>query len=232
MNDWILLRLNYLLEGSNQSDNTGQIPKCAKYKKTFLNLQTGQVCEITDLQSKKCKRNYFLNLFLNVYQKCFKSKTVSILGFIVYQEYYGSVTKFINTISRKLKRKGVERLGYVWVRDIGENRFEKHFHLLIATSKMDSPIFHAIFHNKRHNKYKLEFMDSMKGIKNYLKEKELYGIGKQRSFSKSRKFQMISNKSSKIKQVNAELTHIKGSKIHIDKPHYTTITDGYELKQF
>ena len=127
----------------------------AKYKKTFLNSSTGELVSITDLQSNIYKRNKFIKLFMEVYLKHFKNKSISILCFVVYPNRYGTISKFTNTISRKLKRKGISRLGYIWVRDVGNERFEKHFHYLLATSrindnllnKLDRPSEHGVVQN-------------------------------------------------------------------------------------
>jgi hypothetical protein len=127
MNHWNLMNIRYLSEGSKKSDNIGQTPLTAKYKKTFLNKETGQICEVTDLESKIYKRNNCVKLFFSVYTKYFVKKSLSILTAVVNQDEYQSITKFVNTITRKLKRKGVDRLGYVWVRDVGDEIFHKHY---------------------------------------------------------------------------------------------------------
>ena len=188
MNDWILTKLVYLSEGSTDSNNMGQIPLKAKYKKTFLNSSTGELVSITDLQSKIHKRNKFIQLFMEAYLRHFKNKSISILCFVVYPNRYENISKFTNSISRKLKRKEISRLGYVWVRDIGDERFEKHFHYLLATSRIDADLFYELFHKKNHNDYEVEFMKTDNGMKKYINKKDLYGEKKQRSFGKSRLF--------------------------------------------
>ena len=187
MNNWEFYNVNYL-GTSIINDNTGQIPHQAKYRIIYVNTDTGELSSITDLESKKYKRNKCLELFHNVYNKHFKAKKISIFSVVVNEEEYGSISKFINTITRKLKRKGIERFGYVWVRDIGEIKFQKHFHIIIATSKVEKKLFNTLFNKKQHNAYNIEFMNSSKGIINYIKEKELYGKKRQRTFGKSRFF--------------------------------------------
>jgi hypothetical protein len=188
MNDWRLIKLVYLSEGLTNSNNMGQIPIKAKFKKTFLNSTTGELVSITDLQSKLHKRNKFIKLFMEVYLKHFKNKSISILSFVVYPKKYDSITKFTNTISRKLKREGISRLGYVWVRDIGDKKFEKHFHYLLATSRIDKVLFKKLFRTKKQNDYKVVFITTDDGMANYINKKDLYGEKKQRSFGKSRQF--------------------------------------------
>ena len=194
MSEWALRKIRYLSEGSNKSVNTGQTPILPKYQKTFLNIETGELNEITDLQSKIYKRDKFLRLFFNVYQKYYSNKKITILSAVVNQDTYPTITKFINTITRKLKRKGIERLGYFWVRDVGDKRFHKHFHILLATSRISAEKFKSIFEKKDHNNYDIEFLKS-KGMKSYINDKELYAANKQRAFGKSKTFPLGLNNS-------------------------------------
>ena len=188
MNHWTLMNIRYLSEGSKKSDNIGQTPLTAKYKKTFLNKETGQICEVTDLESKIYKRNNCLKLFFSVYTKYFVKKSLSILTAVVNQDEYQSITKFVNTITRKLKRKGVDRLGYVWVRDVGDEIFHKHYHIKIATTRINEVLFNELFCKKKHNRYEVEFLKTPKGMATYITDKDLYGANKQRTYGKSRRF--------------------------------------------
>jgi hypothetical protein len=194
MSEWVLRNIRYLSEGSNKSDNTGQTPKLPRYNKTYINIETGELNEVSDLQSKIYKRDKFLRLFFNVYQKYYSNKKITILSAVVNQDTYPTITKFINTITRKLKRKGIERLGYFWVRDVGDKRFHKHFHILLATSRISAEKFKTIFEKKDHNNYDVEFLKS-KGMKSYINDKELYAANKQRAFGKSKTFPLKLNNS-------------------------------------
>ena len=129
MGEWALRNIRYLSEGSNKSVNKGQTSILPKYSKTYLNIETGELNEVTDLQSKIYKRDKYLRLFFNVYLKYFSNKKITILSAVVNQDTYPTITKFINTITRKLKRKGIDRLGYFWIRDVGDERFHNHFHI-------------------------------------------------------------------------------------------------------
>ena len=187
-NIWSLIYTKYISEGSYSSDNVGHIPMRAKYKRTFLNQMTGEISEVTDLQSKKYKRDKHLRLFYNVYSKYHGSNSLSILSIVVNEDEYSTITKFINTITRKLKRKGVDRLGYVWIRDVGEEVFRKHYHLLMATSRIEGSLFRELFSKKNHNQYRVQFLKYRKGMKNYLSKKDLFGDSKHRAYGKSRFF--------------------------------------------
>jgi hypothetical protein len=197
MSEWVLRNIRYISEGSNKSVNTGQTPIFPKYNKTYLNIETGELNEVSDLQSKIYKRDKFLRLFFNVYQKYYSNKKITILSAVVNQDTYPTITKFINTITRKLKRKGIDRLGYFWVRDIGDKRFHKHFHILLATSIISTEKFKSIFEKKDHSNYEIEYLKS-KGMKSYINDKELYAANKQRAFGKSKTFPLKLNKSKSL----------------------------------
>ena len=195
MKEWALRRITYLIsEGSKVSDKSGQTPMRPKYLKTFVNIETGQLSEVTDLETKIYKRNNQLRLFFKVYTTPFAKKEITIFSAVVNQDEYSTVGKFINTITRKFKRKGIERLGYVWFRDVGNIKCHKHFHILFATSRVSSKLFKKLFGSKKNNNYEVKFLKSPRGITNYLEVKELYGAKKQRAFGKSRKFPLKVNK--------------------------------------
>jgi hypothetical protein len=190
MGKFKLWKYDLLSGGSIESDKSGQTPQRAKFRKHFVNLDTAEVYQITDLESRKYKRNKYLDTFTAVYSKPFSLKLVSLLTFVVNEAEYTSISHFLNMLSKKLRRKNISKLGYVWVRDVGENRFEKHFHLMIALSRIDSKIFQELFSRKRHSEYEVQFFRNVKGLKSYLKKKNLYGARKQRAFGKSKEFKI------------------------------------------
>jgi hypothetical protein len=188
MKDWRLMKFNKLLEESTISDESGQSPKIAKYEKIFCNWETGEVKIINDLQSKKYKRNSYLDKFCSAYKNLYKEQKISILTAVANQSDYKTIGSFIDTITKKLGRKGIARLGYIWVRDIGDIKFEKHYHIVIATERIIKATFYGLFNKKNHSRYEIKFVDRVNGIKKYLKKKELFGAGKERSFGKSKQF--------------------------------------------
>jgi hypothetical protein len=193
MSHWKLRNIKYLSEGSYTSINLGQTPVREKYLKVFKHEDTGLIKCVSDLQSKIHKRNNYLNLFIGVYGKHVKDKTVTILTLVINQERYSTMTKFINTISRKLKRKGIARLGYVWVRDVGDKEY-KHFHLLLAISRINQTQFDELFCGKSQGKYEVQFKRTKRGMINYLIRKDLFAANKQRAFAKSMKFNLLIKK--------------------------------------
>lgn len=193
MGQFKLWKYDLLSGGSIESDKSGQTPQRAKFRKHFVNLDTAEVYQITDLESRKYKRNKYLDSFTAVYAKSFSSKQISLLSFVVNDAEYTSISQFLNMLGKKLRRKNISKLGYVWVRDVGDNRFERHFHILIAVSRIDSQIFQELFSQKRHSEYEVQFFRNVKGLNSYLKKKNLYGAKKQRAFGKSKEFK-IANK--------------------------------------
>jgi hypothetical protein len=199
----MLLNTKYLSDGSKKSDNIGQTPIIAKYENTFVNTVTGEVRSVTDLQSKIYKRDNCLKLFFRVYTKWFVKKSHSIICAVVNQDEYDTISKFINTITRKLQRKGIDRLGYVWVRDVGKEKFHKHFHILIATTRINKVLFNELFNGKKHNRYEVQFLKTPRGMAKYITDKDLYGANKQRTYGKSRQFPIVKAIKPKFKCTNA-----------------------------
>jgi len=191
MNDYRLYKFEPLSGKSINRDNLGQIPQVANYRKHFVNIETGVISQITDLQSRKFKRNKYLDNFVKFYEKLYKEQRVSILSFVAMESHYDSISKFLNTINKKLSRKKIEKLGYVWVRDVGDIKAELHFHILLATSRISPQIFNELFSKKTHSNYEVQFAHHPKGLKAYLEKKELYGSKGKRAFGKSREFKTV-----------------------------------------
>ncbi len=64
MSSYILLKFEKLSgESENNSNNSGQIPQQAKYRKHFVNTENGVISQTTDLQSRKFKRKNILLIF-------------------------------------------------------------------------------------------------------------------------------------------------------------------------
>ena len=89
-----------------------------------------------------------------------------------------------------LERKEIQVLGYVWQRDVGDNRFEKHYHLLIATTRMDLKISTQIelYGNINPDRFRIELMKTKGGMQKYLRKKEIFSARYQKGFSKSQCF--------------------------------------------
>lgn len=191
MSEYRLWRYDNLLGTSIESDNLGQTPQTAKYRKHFVNIDTAVVSQITDLQSRKFKRNKYIESFIRKYQISFKNQKVSILALVVNDLHYESISKFLNMFGKKLSRKQILKLGYVWVRDVGEINFEPHFHILVATSRICPETFKKLFAKKKRSHFDVEFLRNPNGLKAYLTKKELYGSKRKRAFGKSMEFKNV-----------------------------------------
>jgi hypothetical protein len=183
-----LLRFEVLLGWSNESNKSGQLPQKAKFIKQFVNIVTGEVFVNSDLNIRKYKRNNTVDLFSDVYELAYSKNQVSVLSFVVNDDMYNSASKFIEMLVKKLKRYNIPKLGHLWVRDVGEIKFEKHFHILVALPRIESDVFNKLFNSRGEKKYKVEFMKTKRGLRNYLKKKELFGIKGQRTYGRSRLF--------------------------------------------
>ena len=189
MSDYILYKFESL-GGSDNSDNSGQSPRKPKHLKTFLHKLTGSLHSITDLDMLKSKRNKTLNRFVKTYDKLYSNEEISIFSFVVYQKDYETVSKFLNTISAKLRRMNIHKLGYFWVRDVGNIEFEPHFHVIMSTSRISVIEFEKLF-LKKPQKFKVEFQKTKSGLKKYLMDKELFGKKGQRTFGRSKAFKKL-----------------------------------------
>jgi hypothetical protein len=183
-----LLNIRYLKGKSIVSIKGGYTPLLPKYRKTFFDPETSSVWSVTDLDLKKQKRTCALIDFRDTYSRLYALNRISLFTIIVSQKHYPTIKKFLNTITNKFKRKGIAKLGHVWVRDIGNIKFDKHFHILIATEIVSRETFQGMFNIKKHNKYEIEFIKTPEGIVNYLKSKELYASKRERTYQKSREF--------------------------------------------
>lgn len=186
MSDYILYKFDDL-GGSDNSNNSGLTPRKPKSLKTFLNTQTGVLHSLTDLEILKSKRNKMINSFVATYERLYAKDEITIFSFVVYENYYSTVSKFLNTISAKFRRNNICKLGHFWVRDVGFKEFKPHFHVVMATSRVSVVEFESLF-LKKPQKFKVEFQKTKSGLKKYLSDKELYGKKGQRTFGRSRTF--------------------------------------------
>lgn len=186
-----LIGFRSLRAESHNSDKSGQTPISPRYIKYFQNEDSKIIHGVTDVVLRKSRRNHIIDEFQQKYIRRGSQNRNSVFGIIVFEKSYGSISTFINSFKKKLHRSSKSVLGYVWLRDIGDKVFLKHFHVLIATSKINLAEFHELFKNKNHDQYNLEYIRTQKGLTNYLKKKELYGLNKQRTFGKSNIFKSI-----------------------------------------
>jgi|GEM_PF-3198804 hypothetical protein len=186
---------------SNYDDNYAHSSAQAKYLKHFYNPITGERFSRTDLDEKKDRRLNKLTEFIDHYTPlCFEKKTVTILSCIVSQYKYPNIGYFFECIRRKFKRLDLKLLGKYWQRDVGETQGGRHYHVLIALTRMSKkqlekigaekykPNTIASTYSNQEYRYKIQYMDNEIGMYNYLKEKQIYHGTGERNFGCSHKF--------------------------------------------
>ncbi|ANE53147.1 hypothetical protein [Flavisolibacter tropicus] len=201
MQDWIFKGFRPIAEPSNVTDNSGLLPKEARKFIVFQNTITGELSITTDLAYNKKRKKTALELFRDIYQKPFTTKNISIMLIVVYEDSYPSIGAFISDFKKKLRRKNMIILGYVWTRDVGDEKFKKHIHLMMAIERIEGKEFREMMQKKRSQGYEIELCNNVEGFKKYLLVKELYGTQKQRSFGRSSHFL---TKPPIVKQLNTD----------------------------
>ena len=155
-------------------------------EKTFKLTTNGQKFIVTDVQIMKYKRN----LLLHNFNDKFKSTDYTWLeiGFDF------SINERVSDVLLKLKRNlikiEVPVKGYVWLVDKGDQYHNMHFHLLVATPRLDMSgkalpaCLKLKFKNK---KIHSSFVSNKPKMIDYLLKKEIYYIGKRkRVYGKNR----------------------------------------------
>lgn len=187
-----LTKIKYLLEGSGNSNNLGLAPLKAKYDKHYLETLTGEETITTDLAERKYRRARNLSLFNEAYQRLyFVDKAVTILCVIIDANHYPTVSKFLLNFKKFLKRRKIATLGFVWQRDVGATHY-RHFHLLLATTRIDCETLDEINHLGiiNESKYRFESLKTKSGMNRYLNKKELFAAPYQKCWARSNKFNM------------------------------------------
>jgi hypothetical protein len=206
MSEWRCSGYRKLQEQSIHNDNYGFFKhNYPLYEIRLTNKETGVSFWGNDLQLKKNKKNKVIEDFEKAYWDYYNSGLLTISSCVVNAEDFNSVSEFIDTKKRLLKKKNIKILGYVSVLDIGETLFKPHYHILLATTKMTEDDVLKFLNDKGKKRYSAEFLKTKKGMQNYLNKKELYSKNKKgRSYTKSRKFESLltikSRQESKVKK--------------------------------
>jgi hypothetical protein len=186
----VLTKIKYLHEGSEKSNNLGLTPLKARYDKHYLETITGEESITTDLDERKHRKTNGLSQFMEIYVGLyFEESSVTILSAVVDANIYPKLTDFIKNFRRRLERRNIELLGYIWQRDVGGTLY-KHYHLLIATKRMNEALIKELIDLGNMNKEKFSFqtLKTKGGMRDYLEKKELYAAPKERCWSRSNKF--------------------------------------------
>jgi hypothetical protein len=174
---------------TNLVNKTGVIRK-PMYSSVFQNDNDGSFFELDDVQIMRHKRNKTICMFFETYSNKEKYQLFEFgLPYLVSEN--------MSVIIRKLKRKcnsiNNKVLGYLWVYDVGEENFGEHYHLLIATMKInDNKYPNALKLNFKGSKIHGDFVRTDEAFKNYLIGKCLYDRGyRKRLYGKSINFKTI-----------------------------------------
>ena len=190
INEWRFGGFQPISGESIDSDNSGLLPLQPKFLKRYINQITGEIIYSTDLAGRQAKRNTIVWDFKKFYVPKFKRKEVSLFGIVVND--CDTISNFIHFLKKKLKRKQISVLGYLWVRDVGEEKFKKHFHLLFAIERINGETFKILFETKKTEIYDVEFIRNLKGLAKYCRNKDLYGTKSQRPYGRSKEFKIPS----------------------------------------
>jgi hypothetical protein len=160
------------------------------YSSVFQNDNDGSFFELDDVQIMRHKRNKAICMFFETYSNKEKYQLFEFgLPYLVSEN--------MSVIIRKLKRKcnsiNNKVLGYLWVYDVGEENFGEHYHLLIATMKINDYKYpNALKLNFKGSKIHGDFVRTDEAFKNYLIGKCLYDRGyRKRLYGKSINFKTI-----------------------------------------
>ena len=177
-----------IAKGSKIIDNLGVIPRKATKAIRFVNKDTGELFTTTDLAIKKQKRNKALIGYQETYNRLLKSKSITIMLIVASVEKYRTVGEFMKELKKKLWRSKIETFGYFWQRDIGELVFKRHYHIMVAATRIDADTFRVLMKNKRTKNYKVVLCNNLNSFKDYLKGKEIYAPLNHRSYGKSQQY--------------------------------------------
>ena len=160
------------------------------YSSVFQNDNDGSFFELDDVQIMRYKRNKALCVFFETYSNKEKYQLFEFgLPYLVSEN--------MSVIIRKLKRKcnsiNNKLLGYVWVYDVGEENFGAHYHLIIATMKINDYKYpNALKLDFKGSKIHGNFVKKDEAFKNYLTGKCLYDRGyRKRLYGRSINFKTI-----------------------------------------
>lgn len=160
------------------------------YSSVFQNDNDGSFFELDDVQIMRHKRNKAICMFFETYSNKEKYQLFEFgLPYLVSEN--------MSVIIRKLKRKcnsiNNKVLGYLWVYDVGEENFGEHYHLLIATMKINDYKYpNALKLDFKGSKIHGDFVRTDEAFKNYLIGKCLYDRGyRKRLYGKSINFKTI-----------------------------------------
>ena len=186
---WKFFGMTPLFEkGSLIIDIRGEIAQEAKRCLHFVEDETGLISRVTDLKLKKQKRNRKILQFKQSYQRLFEMNQISIILVAVCIDKYPTAKQYMDILKDQLKANDIEIYGYYYQRDIGEKKFERHFHFFVATTRIAKDKIVKFIKKCSSRIHKITFSFDIEAFANYLMRKEIYCPYKHKSWGCSRKF--------------------------------------------
>lgn len=170
--------------------NSVAVERKAIFSSVFQNENNGNYFELEDIQIIRYKRNRTINLFFETYSD--KSK-YQLFEFGVPFHISDNLSVIIKKLKRKCDSINNILLGYVWIFDVGEENFGAHYHLIIATMKINDYKYpNALKLDFKGSKIHGNFVKKDEAFKNYLTGKCLYDRGyRKRLYGRSINFKTI-----------------------------------------
>ena len=209
-----------LIEPSIDSDNLCQ-QHTPRWRKYFLNTDTGQIFSCTDIDIKKKNRLNKLKLFIDAYYDLYENNELSIISTVVNVDDY-KVSDFLNFTKRKLIRHNIHILGYVSVVDSGTIKNKNHNHILIATTTISTEQLDTLMNDKNKERFSSEFLKTKNGMKEYLHKKAVFSITKGRSYSSSIRFKSLEEL--KQDELKKKMKRVENKRISLEE-------NSFKLKQ-
>ena len=167
-------------------DKWGELPHRATRDIVFFNDETCLFYKTNDLDIKRNNRNKNLNKLVTFYSGYFEKKLISVVLYIFNVKKISTISNQIKTIKKKLVKKHIDTLAHYWQRDIGENEFIPHFHVILVLERITNNQFQESFKGFCKGGPKPIFCDSLKDFSGYLKNKEFYAPNNKRNNSLSK----------------------------------------------
>ena len=170
--------------------NSIAVERKAIFSSVFQNENNGNYFELEDIQIIRYKRNRTVNLFFETYSN--KSK-YQLFEFGIPFHISDNLSVIIKKLKRKCNSIDNQLLGYFWIFDVGEENFGPHYHLIIATKKINTKKYpNALKLDFKGDKIHGDFVRRESAFKNYLIGKCLYDRGyRKRLYGKSFNFKTI-----------------------------------------
>jgi hypothetical protein len=199
-NLWVVTGIQYLPPNPIQTEAPRLLQRAPKYKKTYLHLLTGDKFTKTDVDTIKYRRQCAYKEFAQTYYDAAfnHNPSIFIYGIIANISEYPSVSNLLRSLTTLMQRNNMEIKGYIWQRDVGENKHEPHYHILAAIHIDSAEIFERLLRKKMKNDNKVnadniftfEKQITMGMANNYLPKKDVYAGYRERAFGRSKKFKI------------------------------------------